>query len=59
MPSIHWPLPVPAEADEARFELTTCYAAGRCQNDLCCPVRDSCLRIRGPRGDGEADDYDG
>ncbi len=36
------------------FALTACYAAGRCQGDLCCPFRGRCHRVP-----GEDDDYDG
>jgi len=28
--------------DRDQFALTTCYAAGQCQRDLCCPFRDDC-----------------
>jgi hypothetical protein len=50
------PMPEPAEADEARFALTACYAAGRCQGDLCCPVRDRCSTNQYPGDDDEYDD---
>jgi hypothetical protein len=55
--SVRAPLPVPSEADEARFALTTCYAAGQCQNDMCCPVREGCLRLREPVREDD-DGYD-
>jgi hypothetical protein len=47
------PLPVPAEKDRDAFARTACYAAGRCQGDLCCPVRSRCRRVP----DEERDDY--
>jgi hypothetical protein len=50
------PMPEPAGADEARFALTACYAAGRCQGDLCCPVRDRCSTNQYPGDDDEYDD---
>jgi hypothetical protein len=49
-------LPVPADEDAAAFGLTTCYAAGKCQADLRCPVRKQCRRSRWLEGDGDSFD---
>jgi hypothetical protein len=47
MPRLNAPLPERAESEEAAFALTSCYAAGWCQGDLCCPVRRRCSRDLG------------
>jgi hypothetical protein len=51
-------LPERAEGEEAAFAITACYAAGRCQGDLCCPVRRRCGRDL-PAELMLRDDYDG
>jgi hypothetical protein len=48
---------IPPPDNQAAFELTTCYAAGRCQGDLICPgMPGRCVRV--PDLPGDEDGYD-